>query len=261
MAEPAGSFSEGDPRNAQYFETLAQLRHQYEGRIGEIGGPTGETGLRKVGRENAKYAEGQIAKQEPTGFRNLRNRGNKEGLTHSGIVAGRTGSLASQYGARRYAVTHGLQEQENRYTNEERQAKERLEGGEHNAVTAALEQRKQWLLEHPEAAVEESMMPGGKPASNAAAATAPAGGAAAAAAPRRVSGYYTAGPGTSRTYHPGNLAGVNPGGQKVETGPGGSYRERGPGFSVRVGSGVRGRPVRKAAARKMFASTGGTRAR
>ncbi len=174
MAEPAGSFSEGDPRNAQYFETLAQLRHQYEGTIGEIGGPSGETGLRKIGRENAKYAEGQIAKQEPTGFRNLRNQAGKEGLTHSGILGGRTGSLASQYATRRYGVTRGLAEQENEYTNKERQAKEKLEGGNVEATGKALEARKEWLLNNPNAAVEESMMPGGKPASTAAAVKPPA---------------------------------------------------------------------------------------
>ncbi len=252
------AYPEGDPRNAEYFETLAKLHQQYEGTIGEIGGPTGETGLRKTARENAKYSEGQIAKQEPGGFRNLRNRAGKEGLTHSGILGGRTGSLAAQYGARRFTVTHGLQERENEYTRKEQRAAEKLKGGEAGAAKEALERRKEFLLNNPGAAAEEAMMPGGKPASNAAS-TAPAGGAAAAAAPRRVSGYYTAGPGTSRTYHPGNLAGVNPGGQKIETGPGGSYRERGPGFSVRVGTGVRGRPVRRLAAKKMFASTGRAR--
>ncbi len=167
MAEP-GALNEGDPRNAQYFENIAILKHQYEGRIGEIGG------LRKTAGENAGYATGQIGKQEPGAFRNLRNRANKEGLTHSGIVAGRTGGLQSQYAARRYGVTHGLQEQENQYTNAERRAKEGLESGEHGAVTKALEERKQWLLENPNAAVELGMMPGGKPAAAAAAPKAPA---------------------------------------------------------------------------------------
>lgn len=246
------AYPEGDPRNAEYFENIASLQHIYERQQSE-----GAEG-RANARTNAKYAEGQIGKQEPLGFRNLRNRAGKEGLTHSGILGGRTGGLASQYAARRYGVTHGLQEAENRYTRGEQRNKERLEGGEHDAATRALEQRKQWLEQHPEAAVEESMMPGGKPASNTtAAATARATPSTAAA--HRVSGYYTAGPGTSRTYHPGNLAGVNPGGQKIETGPGGSYRERGPGFSVRVGTGVRGRPVRRLAAKKMFASTGRAR--
>ncbi len=209
MAGPA--YPEGDPRNAEYFENVAALKHIYEGRQAE----TAEG--RANARTNAGYATGQIGKQEPLGFRNLRNRASKEGLTHSGIEGGRTGNLASQYGARRYAVTHGLQEQENRYTTAERQAKERLEGGEHDAATRALEQRKQWLLENPNAAVEESMM-ANKPAAAAPKPPAPPKAPSVPSVP------------TARVI-----------GRQRKTG------------------GVHGY-ARRVAARKMFASTGGTRA-
>ncbi len=210
MAEP-GALSEGDPRNAEYFENIAAIQHIYERQKSEAAEG------RANAKTNAAYSESQLTKQEPGGFRNLRNRAGKEGLTHSGILGGRTGNLASQYAARRYGITHGLQETENRLTRGEQRAKESAESGEHNAVTRALEQRKQWLLENPNAAVELGMM--NKPAAAAAAPKPPAPPKAPSAVP------------TAKVI-----------GRQPRTG------------------GVHGY-ARRVAAKKMFASTGGVRAR
>lgn len=213
MAEAAPTpFPEGDPRNAKYFENLAALEHGYQKSLAE-GAET-----RANARTNAEYATGQIAKAEPEGFRNLRNRANSEGLLQSGVLAGRTGTLASSYGARRYAITHGLQEREGRISRGEQAAKERFELGRSGAATRALEEGKATALANPGArTVTGPAGPGGVvpytektaggsvrvgPGAPTAVVKArqPITGGVRSAAARRVAGRFVRGPGGERIY-------------------------------------------------------------
>lgn len=129
---PAQAFPAGDPRNALYGETITDLRHQFDTTLNEL---TGEEGKEKA---NDLYAQEQITKAEPGAFLGQQNRFDKGGLLQSGIFGRERGNLHTQFTGKHFAISHREQEAGERRTTARQRAKEKLEQGEHGAVTKTL---------------------------------------------------------------------------------------------------------------------------
>lgn len=153
MAETASPFPAGDPRNAQYFENIAALKHAEETTLAR----NSETEARA--KAAATYQEGQYTKAEPLSYRANQFRSNNEGLLESGVNAGRRGNIATDYAGKRYAVQTGLKGTQERIARSNKEAREGRETGEARAGTNAQVEAKRWLEEHPNPASTGPTLP------------------------------------------------------------------------------------------------------
>lgn len=138
---PAEAFGAGDPRNAAYFQTLANLEHQYNTTL------AGDKERLQNSRTNATYQQGLIGQREPGSYKANSHRANAGGILESGVNAERRGTIGQEYANKRYGVTHGLQETEGSISRNEQGAKERLELGKSGAANTALMEGYKSLLE------------------------------------------------------------------------------------------------------------------
>ncbi len=140
---PAAAFPEGDPRNAQYGETLAALLKQREDAKAELIKGRGEN------QANAAYSESQLTQNEPNTYRANTHRANAGGILESGINAQRRGGIATDYANKRFNVQRGLTQAENRINRQNTAAEERYSGGAATAATTALNAGYNNLLNNP----------------------------------------------------------------------------------------------------------------
>jgi hypothetical protein len=155
---PAEAFGAGDPRNAQYFQTLASLEHQYNTTL------AGDKEKLASSRSNALYQQGLLGEKEPGSYKANEHRANAGGLLESGVNAERRGTIGQEYANKRFGVSHGLQETEGSITANEQSAKESLESGRANAANTALSEGYKALLErepNDTAAASRAANPGG----------------------------------------------------------------------------------------------------
>lgn len=156
---PAAAFGEGDPRNAKYFETLANLEHQYQTSLGS------SKEARTNARANALYNRGLIGQREPQSYKANTHRANAGGLLESGVNAERRGTIGQEYANKRFSVVKGLQEREGSLSAGEQRALEDRELGRGNAATSALGEGYKALMEQqlmtPEPATAAAVNPGG----------------------------------------------------------------------------------------------------
>lgn len=142
---PAEAFGAGDPRNANYFQTLAQLEHQEQSTL------AGLNERESSARSAATYRQGLLGQQEPQSYKANQHRANAGGIAESGVNAERRGTIATDYANKRYAVTNNLQNTENQIGRARQQAKEAREAGEGRAANTALGEGYKSLLENPPA--------------------------------------------------------------------------------------------------------------
>lgn len=138
---PAEAFGAGDPRNAQYFQTLASLEHQYNTTL------AGDKQKLASSRSNALYQQGLIGEREPGSYKANEHRANAGGLLESGVNAERRGTIGQEYANKRFGVSHGLQETEGSLSQNDQSAKDDLEAGRANAANTALSEGYKALLE------------------------------------------------------------------------------------------------------------------
>jgi hypothetical protein len=138
---PSEAFGAGDPRNAKYFENLAALEHAYNTTL------AGDQETLANDKTNAEYQQGLLTKAEPGTYKANQAKANAGGILESGVNAGRRGTIASQYGQKRYTITHGLQENEGRLRKADETAKYTYESGRGKAANEALSEGYKALLE------------------------------------------------------------------------------------------------------------------
>lgn len=129
---PAAAFPAGDPRNAEYGETIAALEHAYTTTL------AGDAETLSDATSNAQYQRSLIGQAEPGGYRSEANKANAGGILESGINAQDRGTLASKYADQRFKVTKGLQETTNRVHRANENAEYTRKTGEAKAATRAL---------------------------------------------------------------------------------------------------------------------------
>src|SRR5580692_6928612 len=137
---PAEAFPAGDPRNAQYFQTLAALEHAYNTTL------AGDKEALTNDKSNSEYQQTLLTKAEPGTYKTNQAKANAGGILESGVNAGRRGTIATQYAQKRYTVQHGLQENEGKIRHGEEEAKYKLEGGRSEAANKALSEGYNSLL-------------------------------------------------------------------------------------------------------------------
>lgn len=155
---PAEAFGAGDPRNAQYFQTLASLEHQYNTTL------AGDKQKLSDSRSNAVYQQGLLGEKEPGSYKANEHRANAGGLLESGVNAERRGTIGQEYANKRFGVSHGLQETEGSISQNDQSAKEGLESGRANAANTALEKGYEALMKqepNDTAAASRAANPGG----------------------------------------------------------------------------------------------------
>jgi hypothetical protein len=148
-------FPEGDPRNAKYFETVAQLEHQLNN------GLAGDQQDLVAAKAAYDYSTGQLDRQLPLTLRGTRDTANSQGLLESGQLAQRTGTVESRYAAQRGQMTSRFQQEENRVHQAESSANENFNLGRSRAAQNAREEAKAQLeKEAPNDQVPAAAPPG-----------------------------------------------------------------------------------------------------
>jgi hypothetical protein len=129
---PASAFPSGDPRNAEYGETVAAAEHAYNTTL------AGDKETLSDSTSNAAYQRSLMGLAEPAGYRTEANRASAGGILESGINAQNRGSLTSKYAESRFKVTKGLQEATDRYNKDNANAEYERNAKLSKASTTAL---------------------------------------------------------------------------------------------------------------------------
>jgi hypothetical protein len=133
---PASPFPTGDPRTAEYNETLATLLHQRENSLATDNASRGET------QTAYKYGISQYDAAEPKALTAEQNQANSQGLLESGINAQRRGGILADYVGKRGNLLTKEQQSEGRISRADQEARERYDLGVKGAGNRALEKYK-----------------------------------------------------------------------------------------------------------------------
>lgn len=136
----------GDPRNAQYNETLAGITLAEETSLSGIKETLGTL------ESNTNYAEGRQTAAEPGAFRGIDNRASSQGLLESGIETRRTGDQISSFAAQRAQRQQRLSEGRQGAQRHEEQERKKAENERGQAAKKAESENYTDILNHPQAA-------------------------------------------------------------------------------------------------------------
>jgi hypothetical protein len=147
MAEAAptatGGFGEGDPRNAQYFQTLASLNHQYNTTLAN------DKETLSNAESNANYQRGLLGQKEPLSYKANQHRSNAGGLLESGVNAERRGTIGAEYSNRRGAIAQALQKTQGSVSKADQGALENRQLGEGQAAITGYKEGAERVEKEP----------------------------------------------------------------------------------------------------------------
>jgi hypothetical protein len=126
------AFPSGDPRGAEYGETIAAAKHAFETTL------AGDQEVLSDATSNAAYQRSLMGLAEPAGYRSEGQRASAGGILESGVNAQQRGSLASKYAEGRVKITKGLTETTDRVKRLNENAESRRESEYAKAATTAL---------------------------------------------------------------------------------------------------------------------------